>query len=364
MKSKLFIADLRSNCSNGISTGHFFPVAAMYQQLLKERCDVVVAGGPVYKNRFKDDELLLLPYNVCGTTLKDKWHTMKNAMKLFKEAKGQTIVIQQGSVLTSLIAIALFYHRTSKLFMIQYSNEGVRSFFKRVLFRFAKCKIDGMICPNDDVGHAYGISYCVVPDYIYTGSVEKVKSNGDKLDLKKYDFCMVGRIVEEKGIVEVAEKFANSSYKIIIAGKAANGGLENRLKKICENATNITLILGYVSDEKYEMILKTSRYAFLNYQGEYSRRSSGVVYDTLFAGIPVIGQFCTALKFIQTCNMGYLYGNLKDVSGDTIDELLKDDVVAEYKRNISKYYSIHKEYKQKLIDYLCNFSDSDAKIRE
>jgi hypothetical protein len=87
-------------------------------------------------------------------------------------------------------------------------------------------------------------------------------------------------------------------------------------------------------------------------------------YMLMFAGIPVIGQFCTALKFIQTCNMGYLYGNLKDVSGDTIDELLKDDVVAEYKRNISKYYSIHKEYKQKLIDYLCNFSDSDAKIRE
>ena len=140
MKKTLYIVDLRSHCVNGISTGHFFSVAAMYQQLFDNSYDVVVAGGPVYKKRFKDEELLLLPYNICGATLKDKWRTMKNAIKLFKKAKNQTIIIQQGTVITAFIAIALFYHRTSKLFMIQYSNEGVRSFFKRLIYRFAKNK--------------------------------------------------------------------------------------------------------------------------------------------------------------------------------------------------------------------------------
>jgi glycosyltransferase involved in cell wall biosynthesis len=360
MKSKLFIADLRSHCSNGISTGHFFPVAAMYQQLLKERCDVVVAGGPVYKNRFKDDELLLLPHNVSGTTLKDKWHTMKNAIKLFKEAKGQTIVIQQGTVVTAFIAIALFYHRTSKLFMIQYSNEGVRSFIKRVLYKFAKSKIDGMICPSDEIGCAYGIPYCVVPDYIYTGSVEKVKLSGDELGLKKYDFCMVGRIAEEKGIVEAASFFARTKYKVVIAGKTQNAELDAKLRRACENASNIDLRIGYISEAEYQDLLENSKYTILNYQGEYSRRSSGVVYDTLFAGVPVIGQQCLALNFIKDFKIGYLYNKIQDLSEKNLDDLLNDQTILLYKKHIIDYCQLHKSYKRKIASFV--FNDNEKKL--
>lgn len=350
MKQTLYIADLRSNCSNGISTGHFFPVAAMYQQLFKDCCNVVVAGGPVYKNRFKDDELLPLPYNVCGTTLKDKWHTMKNAIKLFKEAKGQTIVIQQGTVVTAFIAIALFYHRTSKLFMIQYSNEGVRSFFKRVLYKFAKNKIDGMICPSDEIGRAYGIPYCVVPDYIYTGTTENAQPCG--AESKKYDFCMVGRIVEEKGIAEVAEKFTNTPYKIVIAGKVHPKELEEKIKTICSGASNIELHLGYVSDEVYANILSCSRYAILNYQGEYSKRSSGVVFDTLFAGLPVIGKKCSALQFVEDNNVGFLYSDLSDLTEDVLKKLMDVSAYNTFKDNIDIYKQKHLEYRNKLCQFI------------
>lgn len=356
MKSKLFIADLRSNCSNGISTGHFFPVAAMYQQLFKDHCDVVVAGGPVYKNRFKDGELLLLPHNVCGTTLKDKWHTMKNAIKLFKEAKGQTIVIQQGTVLTSFVAIALFYHRSSNLFMIQYSNEGVRSFFKRVLYRFAKSKINGMICPSDEIGRAYGIPYCVVPDYIYTGIAENAQPC--ETETKKYDFCMVGRIVEEKGIAEVAEKFANTSYKIIIAGKVHPKELEEKIRTVCSGASNIELHLGYVSDEDYVNILSCSRYAILNYQGEYSKRSSGVVFDTLFAGLPVIGKKCSALQFVEDNNVGFLYSDLFDLTEDVLKKIMDVSAYNTFKGNIDTYKQNHLEYR----DDLCRFVMEGGKV--
>ena len=354
MKKTLYIADLRSHCVNGISTGHFFSVAAMYQQLFDNSYDVVVAGGPVYKKRFKDEELLLLPYNICGTSLKDKWHTMKNAIKLFKEAKNQTVVIQQGTVITAFVAIALFYHRTSKLFMIQYSNEGVRSFFKRIIYRFAKKKIDGMICPNDEVGKAYGIPYCVVPDYIYTGTQNFDMDEGKRQYL--YDFCMVGRIAEEKGIVEVAKFFAKTKYKIVIAGKTQNTELESKLRLACDGAGNIELHIGYVSDVEYKNYLESSRYTILNYQGEYSRRSSGVVYDTLFAGVPVIGRKCTALEFIEDNKVGFLYHRLQDVSEKELDNLMQNNVVAKYKRNISNYCDIHKVYKQKLLSFMLDSS--------
>ena len=348
----LYIADLRSNCSNGISTGHFFPVAAMYQKLFKDFCNVVVAGGPVYKNRFKDDDLLLLPHNVSGITLKDKWHTLKNAINLFKEAKGKTIILQHSSTVTSFIVIALFYHRTSKLFMIQYSNEGVRSFIKRVLYRFAKGKIDGMICPNDEVGRAYGIPYCVVPDYIYTGSVEKVKLSGDELGLKKYDFCMVGRIAEEKGIVEAASFFARTKYKVVIAGKTQNAELDAKLRRACENASNIDLRIGYVSEAEYQDLLENSKYTILNYQGEYSRRSSGVVYDTLFAGVPVIGKKCLALQFVEDYNVGFLYPELSDLTECVLKKIMDVSTYNSFQNNIDTYKQKHLEYRNKLCQFV------------
>ena len=350
MKKTLYIADLRSHCVNGISTGHFFPIAAMYQLLFDNSCDVVVAGGPVYKKRFKDENLLLLPYNVCGTSLKDKWHIMKNAIKLFREAKNQTIVIQQGSVVTVLIAIALLYRRTSNLFMIQYSNEGVRSFFKRIIYYFAKNKIDGMICPNDEVGKAYGIPYCVVPDYIYTGSQEF-----DLIESKQqylYDFCMVGRIAEEKGFVDVAKFFAKTKYMIVIAGKTQNAELESKLRLVCEGASNIKLHIGYVSDEEYKNYLESSKYTILNYQGEYSRRSSGVVYDTLFAGVPVIGRKCTALDFIEDNKVGFLYTDLNDLNEGCLNKLMDGECLNRFKKNIENYKKIHVQYKKKICQFV------------
>lgn len=42
--------------------------------------------------------------------------------------------------------------------------------------------------------------------------------------------------------------------------------------------------------------LEASKYAILNYSGEYSNRSSGVVFDTLFNGVPVIGKKCQYLS--------------------------------------------------------------------
>ena len=346
-KQKIYIADIRSNSNEGRSTGHFIPVAKMYQSIFKDDNQVLVAGGPIYNKYFEKDELCQLPFNVSTTSLKDKFHTMKNCIRLFKEAKGQTIVLQQSSVVTSFIGILLFYHCTSKLFLIQYSNEGLVSSIGKILWPLIKHKVDGIICPTESLGSQFDVPYCVVPDYIYTGNTENVQKKVYEDTI--YDFCMLGRISPEKGVVECARKFAGTKYKLIIAGRPQNKELENELKDICSPASNIKLILDYISDEQYHDFLNKSKYAILNYQAEYSVRSSGVIFDMLFNDTPVIGSNCSTLEIIQTKKLGYIYEYLESFDPHL---LMNQDKYIEFLKNIGIYKHEHKNYLNKLKSFI------------
>ena len=345
----IFIADIRSNCSyKGLSTGHYIPVARMYKKLFAEIANVIVAGGPVYCHYFQKDELLILPHNVCGDSFKHKLLTFQNCKRLFKEAKGKIIILQQSSDITCHIALSLFYHGGSKLYMIRYSKAGINTPFKKLIYELCKRKVDGIICPNNEVGKAYGRPYCIVPDYIYINQ-QDTKNIFSTYEEKKYDFCIIGRISQEKGVVEVAKKFVNTEYKVIIAGKTQTKDLELELQEICSNANNIELRIGYISDEDYLFILQHSRYTILNYQGEYALRSSGVVYDTLFSGVPVIGCRCNALKFAEDAGCGYLYDSLEDFSPR---DVLNPTLYKEYIHNIEMYRKSHSTFHNKLITFI------------
>lgn len=346
---RLIIADIKSPNFMGKCTGHFFAVAHNYYELFKENVETLVAGGPIYRQQF-DKELLLLPNDVLlsgESKLINKWKYFQNARALFREATGDTIVIQQGSVITSFIAIFMFYHRKSKIFLIQYSKEGFRSFLGRMLYKLCKSKIDGIICPNDMVGSAFGgVPYCIVPDYIYIGN-----NHGSSLSYadKKYDVCFVGRIEEEKGVLDVARKIAGTKYRMIIAGKVGDIKLDEKLRNVTSMCSNIELHSGYVSDEEYYGYIRNSRFCILNYQGEYSRRSSGVVLDTIFNNVPVIGKKCKALDFIAQYGCGYIYDNLDDLE---LDKILTARNYNLYLDNIAIYKKKHMEYAEKLREFL------------
>lgn len=343
----IIISDIASYSFQGKSSGHYFAVARNYQEMFGDK--VIVAGGPVYKTGFADDELLQLPYNAGGSGIKVRLKTIINAIKLFKKAKGQIIVLQQCSTITTYLSLALFFGRESKLFIIQYNLEGLRSKIGKLLFKLAKSKIDGIICPNDMVGRAFqGVPYCVVPDYIYTGTENNVEIPYKD---RKYDISIVGRISPEKGIVEVAQKLANTQYSILIAGKPQNNDIASELKSICDNAKNIELHLGVIPDEEYYGYLRNGRYAFLNYSGEYSERSSGVVFDTLFNGVPVIGKRCKSLQFIEDENLGYLYSDIRDCD---ISGLYISDVHNTYMEKIAIYRVQQQINIEKLRDFLNN----------
>lgn len=346
MRNKLYIADIRSHVCQGQSTGHFVPVAKMYKELCQDSWQVIVAGGPIYKLYFDDGDLLVLPYNIPNTTLTDKWHSMRNAISLFRRAKGQIIILQHSSIVTCIIAIILFYWKTSKLFLIQYSSEGINSPFKRLLYFLCKWKIEGLICPNNEVAEDFGLPACIVPDYIYT---EDNKFSSLEYKNKTYDFCIVGRLAPEKGVVEAARKFAGTDIKLLIAGRPQTKDLGYELESICKGATNIVLHLGYLERDDYEHYIRESKYALLNYQGEYSVRSSGVVFDTLFSGVPVVGQRCKALQFVEDYGCGLLYDDIASFAPELI---LQQEKHKKFLDGIDSYRQSHKEYKNRLTQFL------------
>lgn len=355
MKPELIIADLRSNCSyQGVSTGHFVPVAKMYYQLFSESYSVKIAGGPVYERYFKNSEIIRLPNNVSGDSWKHKIKILQNSFKLFRVIKGKTIIFQQSSDVTTHLALALFYWGGAKVYLIRYSNDGISSKFKQFIYFLCKNKIDGIICTSESVGLSYKRKFIVVPDYIYID--KEIDGHTKKIETqKKYDFCIVGRIAKEKGIVEVAKWIANRGFSIIIAGKTQTDELAQELQVTCRNAENITLKLGYISDEEYLSILHQSKYAFMNYQGEYSRRSSGVVFDTLFAGVPVIGTKCKALSFIEQYEVGYLYDSLDNFDTKTVKKLLDESERSAFYNNIIKYRKTHVQFRERLTEFISSY---------
>lgn len=345
----LIIADVKSPNFKGQSTGHFFAVAQNYYDLFYNKIKTLIAGGPVYRTRFNKDQLLQLPNDImlmCESTWKSKWKYLLNARLLFSQAKGDIIVLQQGGVLSSFIAIALFYHCESSLYLIQYSKEGVDSMAKRFLYRLVKHKINGIICPNEMVGEAYERPYCVVPDYIYLGHKEQIDIPFCE---KKYDVCFVGRIEKEKGVLDVVRKIAGTKYRMVIAGKVSDIQLGEKLRNVTSKCSNIELHIGYVTDEEYYGYIRNSRFCILNYQGEYSRRSSGVVLDTIFNNVPIIGKSCKALDFIAQFGCGYIYENLEELS---LEGILTEQNYERYLTNIALYKQKHVEYAEKLMKFL------------
>ncbi|MBR5971926.1 MAG: glycosyltransferase [Paludibacteraceae bacterium] len=346
--NKLYIADVGSFVHNGRSTGHYIPLAQNYIDVLSGAFDVIVAGGPSYRESFHGEQFLELPYDTQGTGWKDRIHLFKNCIKLFKSAKGECIVLQQSSIVTAFIGIGLFFRKKSKLFVIEYSSSSINSSIKRLFYKLAKNKIDGILCPNEEVGKAFGRPYCVIPDYIYAGITNTTVVPYDE---KKYDLCIVGRIAPEKGSAEVARKYANSNIRLLIAGRPQSKELGDELKTVCKGSSNIDLRLGFIEREDYERYFRESRYSILNYQREYSIRSSGVVFDTLFNGVPVIGKRCKALQFIEDYGCGKLYDCIEDFD---IEEFLSQDMFKQFIENIEAYKTSHVQYKKTLESFIKN----------
>ncbi|GAA6530409.1 hypothetical protein LPYR103PRE_23820 [Segatella asaccharophila] len=347
---RLILADVKSYSNKGKSTGHYFSLAENYIELFSDVVDVKIGGGPVYLSKFKKNEVFLLPYDSKSSEPKWRqiWHTLMNCRYLYKHATNDDVVVMQHSAAaTFMIGIMLFACKKNNIFVIAYDKNPINSLLKRIVYSFSSHRIKGVLTSNEDVGKSFCKPYCMIPDYIFAGKISDIPNVS--YSNKKYDFVMIGMIWPDKGVLEAARHLANTPYKVLIAGGVAYDWLEKELKQVCDNSDNIELHLGYVSDNDYHYYLDNAKYSLLNYQGSYAERSSGVVLDALFRGVPIVGHHSHATKLVKDMNLGLIY---KDISEFMPKEVINEDVYSRYRKNVLDFLRYNKVYKQKIINFI------------
>jgi glycosyltransferase involved in cell wall biosynthesis len=269
----------------------------------------------------------------------------RNARYLFNQAKGDTIILQYGSPFSTHIAVLLGYKK-SNTYLIEYSTVGIQGFVKQIVWTLLRRKVCGVICPSEEVGEKFSVPYCIVPDYIYTGTDFNFKSSYYD---KEYDFCVIGRLNKDKGIIEIISALKGKGCSVLIAGKPDSQEYHNYILQSVKGASNIELHLDYLSEIEYQSYINQSRYAILNYQLEYSNRSSGVVFDTLFAGLPVIGNRCRTLQFIEDNGLGMICDDLNNID---LNLILNESFYNKCLVNIADFCINNKKNSEKLASFI------------
>lgn len=347
---RLIIADVLSKRRYGKTVGHYKYLAELYLKMFSPICDVKIAGGPVYGTEFQEGTYIPLPYDSYDDEplWKRYFNTLKNCKRLFDIATDEDVIVMQSStVSTYMLGIALFAKKKNKIFSIIYEVDAVSTKIKRLIYGIAKRHISGIITSNDVIAKAYRLPYCIVPDYIFTGNINEIANT--TFNEKKYDFVVLGGFYPDKGVVEAARALKGKPYKVMIAGRPFNDNMEDELKSISSDCTNITLRLGYLSEEDYNKYMSEARYCLLNYQGSYMTRSSGIVLDAMFHGVPVVGHQSFPLKIAEQYNVGYVYD---DISHFNPELVLNENTWNYYHENIIKYLRGNMRYKDTLADFL------------
>lgn len=347
---RLIIADVKSVNNNGKSSGHYFSLAENYLELFRDVADVKIGGGPIYKTRFKEEDLFTLPHDCKNGEPKWKqvWQTLLNCRYLFKHTtQNDVIVMQHAAAATFMIGIMLFAHKKNNIYVITYDKNSINNAIKRLVYSFTRKHIKGFITSNEEVARAFQRPYCLVTDYIFSGDVDKLPNIPYKD--KKYDFVMVGTIWPDKGVLEAAQHLANTHYKVLIAGRPAFEWLGNEIKVVCDKADNIELHLGFVSDEDFNDYIDNARYSLLNYQGTYAERSSGVVLDALFRGVPVVGHRSHANYLVEEKKLGYIYDRIDDFNPSSV---INETTYNMYHQNVIAFLKGNIQYKESIIRFL------------
>lgn len=350
MNQKIIVADIKSTNIDGKSEGHYFSVARNYLEMLKDVFDIKVAGGPVYHNAFKSEELLELKYDVIPNRgkVRNAVHTFLNGFLLLKSTTDSTIIFQCCAVSVLLFLLAIIKPKVN-VFLIQYDCMIGKSKLKTLLYKRAKKHIKGIICPGDEVGQALNLPYCVVPDYIY---IEKqwTESYGSS---KKYDFGMYGMLTQGKGIYEAAKFLAGTGYIVKIAGKASDSKedtlMMQKLVNLSKDYKNIDLEFGYLSDFDYKKYLAETKFVVLNYTDNYALRSSGVILDAIYSNTPVVARDRKYVQFVKDNGLGVVYTDFGDIN---LQYITSKEQYDNYQRSILAFLKKQKMELDKVIRFI------------
>lgn len=343
------IADIKSQISDGEIIGHYVAVANNYNDVLKEDYNVQIAGGPTYSKYFTDAILLKHDTESGKGKIRNQIFALQNAFEVIKKVKKDILIFQHNGMMSILFAL-LTSKVKCKVFLIQYYDTvNERGIFSRWLFNAVKKKITGILCPGNSVGKIFDMPYCVVPDFFYK---KNISSNSIELP-QDIDFGFYGVVSYDKGVLEAVRRLGQYDCSIVVAGRAGKLDIDKEmiaeLLEYAKKNRRIVVDLRFLSTNEYESYIKRTRYCVLNYSGVYMNRSSGVIFDALYARKPVLVKRRDLTKFVEEWNLGFAYDSIDEVNFDFI---MRDDVYRKYQENIEIYLTEQERQIEKLIQFI------------
>lgn len=310
MKKLLIIDPLNLHNDKGNIIGHTMQLSKDYFDLFSDYFEVTVAGKYEYEynSKFKDS-FIKLPFGIkfgkkgFFSRAIDKFKISFNIVKALNN-NFDYYILHSCSKLSLFLSLPFLPKK--KLFIIDYSisSNKTLSLFKN--------KIAGIL--TTQYQNQYGVLKCfLIRDYYFN------KSNYyNRKTSIRYDFSCVGNISKGKMIEDVVTKFRNTDYKVIISGLFED---KVRLKELQNLATdNIIINDEFLSNAKYNNIIRDSRFLILPYNNNYNTHTSGVIYDAIFNRTPSVGTNVTALNIIKEINVGVCYNSILDINLNELNE--------------------------------------------
>lgn len=195
-----------------------------------------------------------------------------------------------------------------------------------VLWKFFKNKVVFHCTVNEEKEFTYkafeqNVKTIVLPNFILFNDNKKQK-------VTKQDYLLfLGRIHPKKGIenllraISISETFANSGYKLKVAGKG-EVNYESSLKDLVKelNLSNKVEFLGHIEGEEKTELLKAAYFLVFP---SYTENFGNVVVEALINETPVIASKGTPWEIIKENNCGYWVENDIQSLANAVDTGLK-----------------------------------------
>lgn len=165
----------------------------------------------------------------------------------------------------------------------------------------------------------------------------------------KMIFLFLGRIHSIKAIeniieaLSINEKFKNSDFNFLIAGKEAESGYTSKLISLINeyNLNNRIEFIGMVNGKKKHKLLSQSKFLFLM---SHSENFGNVVIESLSQGTPVVASKGTPWKILEEYNAGYWIDNNPIVISNLIDKLLDLNTSDYLQMRINAYNLVYEKF--------------------
>lgn len=337
----VIIADISGFSVNGKPSAHYWKVASDYKRILRDEFTTQIAGPKTYRHVI-DEDYIVLKYNIAGLKTYSVFENLKkiifelaNFRKVIKQ-KTDIIIFQSSGFLSMLIGLFMTGNRGKDIYIIQYTDR-LKSYKYSILYKLVKKHIKGVISGMEHIGRKYSDNVLTMPDYIFSGNMPKMDSfNGC--------FLICGIMFEGKDIEQALEVFRVRKEQLNIIGHFHN---KSRLKKLLSVKTgNVNISDRYLSEKEYDSIIRQSSYLILPYKAHYNNATSGVVYDAIFRGKPVITKALKGMRFVSDYNIGFLYK-------ESIEEFFREKHdYDEYRNNIIRYIENNMKSVNKLRGFI------------